>query len=336
MFTTTRRRFLQTSAGLAGASALGIGTAAAKPLPFRFAYSAISWDANIEDAIKAGQRLGLPGIEPFRLNVVNYFDRPLALKKLLDDAGMQLVTCSNGGAPGDKPKGSREFSSNFFDPAVQDRTVADHIAFAHDFILPFGYCNHFKMNPGPRPASGETRDEDIKVCADSMNRIGRETLKFGIKLSPHPHVGALIETEHEVRLLMALTDPRYVFLTADTAHLTLGGMDPFQILKDYWPRVTEVHYKDAPTHLRGNKVLAVPKTGPEAGGHGWFRNLGAPDSGGVDFPAIHAFLIEKNFPGWVTLDLDASMVPAGSTMEETLKGNIKYLVDVLKVDPKTV
>jgi inosose dehydratase len=135
---------------------------------------------------------------------------------------------------------------------------------------------------------------------------------------------------------MELTDPRYVWLTTDTSHLTLGGMDPLQIMKDYWPRVAEVHYKDAPTHLRGNKVLAVPKTGPEAGGHGWFRNLGGPDSGGVDFPAIQQFLIEKNYKGWVTLDLDASMVPAGMDMEQNLKGNIKYLVDVLHVDPKTV
>jgi hypothetical protein len=64
--------------------------------------------------------------------------------------------------------------------------------------------------------------------------------------------------------------------------------------------------------------------------------LGGPDSGGVDFPAIQKSLIEKKYPGWVTLDLDASMIPAGSNMEDVLKGNIKYLVDVLKVDPKTV
>jgi hypothetical protein len=36
------------------------------------------------------------------------------------------------------------------------------------------------------------------------------------------------------------------------------------------------------------------------------------------------------------LDLDASMIPDGSTMEETIKGNLKYLVEVLHVDPQTV
>ncbi|HWX90976.1 MAG TPA: sugar phosphate isomerase/epimerase, partial [Rhizomicrobium sp.] len=195
---------------------------------------------------------------------------------------------------------------------------------------------HFKMNNGGRPPGYDVSDEQIKVCADALNAIGKETIKFGIRLAPHPHVGSLIQNEHETRKLMELTDPQYVWLTTDTSHLTLGGMDPLQIMKDYWPRVAEVHYKDAPRHLRGNKVVAVPKTGPESGGHHWFRNLGGPDSAGVDFPAIQKFLIERNYKGWVTLDLDASMIPAGSNMEETIKGNLKYLVDVLHVDPQTV
>ncbi|HYJ35672.1 MAG TPA: TIM barrel protein, partial [Rhizomicrobium sp.] len=256
--TFTRRHFIQTSAAVAGASALGLGTAAAKPLPFRYAYSAISWGTNIEEAIKVGQRLKMPGIEPFRQNVVNYLDKPLALKKLMDDAGLQMATCSNGGGP--------DFSGNFYDPRQTPKTIADHIKFARDFIKPFGYCNHFKMNNGPRPAGYDVSDDQIKVCADALNAIGKETIKFGIRLAPHPHVGSLIQNEHETRKLMELTDPRYVWLTTDTSHLTLGGMDPVVIIKDYWPRIAEIHYKDAPTHLRGNKVVAVPKSGPESGG----------------------------------------------------------------------
>jgi len=326
--TPTRRRFIQTSAALAGASGLGLTPAAAKPLPFRYGYSAISWETNIEEAIAVGQRVGLPGIEPFRQNVVNYLDKPLVLKKLMSDHGLTMVTCSNGGGP--------DFSGNFYDPTKTPKTIADHIKLARDFILPFGYCDHFKMNNGPRPPGLDVSDDQIKICADTLNAIGMETIKMGIKLAPHPHVGSLIQNEHETRKLMELTDPRYVWLTTDTSHLTLGGMDPLQIIKDYWPRVAEVHYKDAPTHLRGNRSVAVPRTGPESGGHHWFRNLGGPDSGGVDFPSIQKFLIAQNYSGWVVLDLDASMIPDGSNMEEVLKGNIKYMVDALHVDPKTV
>ena len=97
--TFTRRRFIQTSAAMtAMAGVPGAALAQTKPLPFRYAYSAISWETNIEEAIKVGQRLKMPGIEPFRQNVVNYLDKPLALKKLMDDAGLQILDDDTGEA----------------------------------------------------------------------------------------------------------------------------------------------------------------------------------------------------------------------------------------------
>jgi sugar phosphate isomerase/epimerase len=325
--TTTRRHFIQTSAALAGASALGIGAATAKPLPFRYAFSAISWETDIESAVKTGEKLGFPGIEPFRHNIVNYLGRPLALKKFMDDHHIRMATCSNGGGP--------DFSGNFYDPAMADKTVADHIKFVREFIVPFGYCNHFKMNMGPRPKNYDTTDEMVKRCADTLNRIGREILKDGIKLAPHPHVNSLVQNQHEVDLLMKETDPAHVWMTADLAHLTLGGIVPMELLTTYWPRIAEVHYKDAPRKLRGGRVVAVPRTGPEAGGHNWFRAMTDPDAGGVDFPRVQKFLIDKQYDGWVTLDYDASMMEhSHKTMEELLAADKKYMIDVLKVDPK--
>ncbi|MBN9587593.1 MAG: TIM barrel protein [Alphaproteobacteria bacterium] len=324
----SRRRFLSGAAAFAGAATMSATPAAAAggKLPFRYSYSAISWDTNVEEAIRVGHKLGFPGVEPFRHNVVNYLGRPLALKKILDDAGMQMATCSNGGGP--------DFSGNFFDPAKAAKTVADHIKFAREFIKPFGYVNHFKMNMGPRPPGYDTSDDNIKQCAESLNRIGMETLKLGIRLAPHPHVGSLVQNQHEVDLLMKETDPRYVWMTADTAHLVLGGLDPIEVLTTYWPRIAEIHYKGAPTKLKGNRKVAVPRTGPESGGHNWFRNMSGPDSGGVDFPRIQRYLVEKNFNGWVTLDYDASMIPKGSTMEAVLAKDKQYIINVLKVDPK--
>ncbi len=323
-FTTpSRRHFIL---GASAAAMAGITPAAAAGLPFRYAFSAISWKEDVEEAVNVAQRLGFPGVEPFRHNVLRYLDRPLALKKYMDDRNVRMATCSNGGGP--------NFTTNFFDPAKVDQSVKDHIAFARDFIKPFGYCNHFKMNMGPRPPGYDTNDEQIKRCADAMNRIGRETIKMGLRLAPHPHVNSLVQTQHEVDLLMKETNPDWVWMTADTAHLVLGGIDPMELLTTYWPRIAEIHYKDAPRNLRGNRKVAVPRSGPEAGGHGWFRSMVGPDSGGVDFPRIQKFLIDKKYNGWVTLDYDASMVPPGSNMEAFLITNKKYLVDTLKVDPK--
>jgi inosose dehydratase len=320
---SSRRRLLQFLA-LAALGPCG-ALAAGRRMPFRFGVSAASYGTNIEKAIQVAAHVGLPGLEPFRDNVINYLERPLELKKIFDAAGVTMITCSNGGP---------HFSNDLTDPAKVAQTIKDHVAFARDFILPFGYCDHFKANPHGT-VTGRPTDDQLKIAADAMNEIGRQTLEFGIKFSPHPHVGSLVETEHEVRTLMALTDPRYVFLVTDTAHLTLGGMDPLQIMKDYWQRIAEIHYKDTAANLRNNKTLAVPVSGPQAGGHGWFRNLGGRDSGGVNFSAIQKFLLEKNYRGWITLDLDASMIE-GKDMEETMRINIKYLIDVLGVDPKAV
>ena len=76
------------------------------------------------------------------------------------------------------------------------------------------------------------------------------------------------------------------------------------------------------------------------------RTIGERTDADIASAAAHALKWNSSLPsdkiqvtvdkGWVTLDLDASMIPKGSTMEETIKGNLKYLVDVLHVDPTTV
>jgi hypothetical protein len=80
--------------------------------------------------------------------------------------------------------------------------------------------------------------------------------------------------------------------------------------------------------------VAVPRSGEQAGGHGWFRSMSGADSGGVDFPAIQKYLIEKKYTGWATLDYDKSMIPPGSTMEALLAAEKRYIIDVLKADPR--
>jgi len=89
-----------------------------------------------------------------------------------------------------------------------------------------------------------------------------------------------MEREHDMRTVMAHTDPKYVWLTADTAHLTLGGGDAVQIISDYFPRIAEVHMKDTYPKYRGN--TSTPDAGGTPSGKP-VHNLGV---GGVDFPAL--------------------------------------------------
>ncbi len=114
-------------------------------------------------------------------------------------------------------------------------------------------------------------DERMKQPGNSLNELGRRTLEYGIRLAPHPHIWGPLEREAEIRRVMELTDPKYVWLTADTGHLTLGGADAVQMVSDYFPRIAEIHLKDTYAKFRGNKQTPTPEMHKEASVYHQFR-----------------------------------------------------------------
>ena len=246
-----RREFMSSALALGGmavaASVVGPsnvwGAVSHKPLDpvnpdILFGSTSSLWSGarDIEWAIKRIAALGLQGIEPYAAQIEKYRSNPLALKKLFDDAGLTMIDVSNGA------KGQ---STNFIDPDQIPKTIADHVAFARDFLQPFG-CTLWKCNMGARPAGGPS-DDQLKRLANTLNEIGRQTIAMGIRLAPHPHIWGPMEREADVRRVMELTDPKYVWLTTDTGHLTLGGMDAVQ---DH-ERLLPAHRRGAPQgHLR--------------------------------------------------------------------------------------
>jgi inosose dehydratase len=303
--TLNRREFL--------AAALGPFSAAAAPPPIRIATSGYIWQENIEEGIRTTARFGFHGIEPFRQHIVKYLDQPQALKKQLDDAGISLVTCSNGGG----------MTVDFIDPAKISQTIEDHVRLARDFITAFG-CRHFKINLGRRPGTAPTL-EQLKAMAATLNELGKQTARLGLRLAPHPHIWSPMEREQELRTVLALTDPKLVYLVTDTAHLTLGGMDPVQIIREFYPRIAAIHFKDTDRKYRGFK--GPTPTRDEHAKVNLYKNLGA---GGVDFPAIFKLLGERKYQGWITLDLDPPR-PGEGSIDENLEINRKYLREVLGV-----
>jgi inosose dehydratase len=301
-----RRQFLA-----AGLSTLALQGAPQKRV--RFATSGFIWQEDIEDGIRTTARFGFQGIEPFREHILKYLERPLELKKQLDAAGISLVTCSNGG----------NMTVDFIDPARVPQTIEDHVHFARDFITQFG-CRHFKINLGRRPVNGPT-PEQLKIMAGALNELGKETSKLGLRLAPHPHIWSPLERDQEFRTVMELTDPQFVYLVTDTAHLTLGGMNPLHIMTDYFPRIAAIHFKDTDAKYRG--YTGSTPTHEEHRKANLYKNLG---SGGVDFPGIWSLLRQRNYSGWITLDLDPPR-PGEGTIEENLEVNKKYLREVLGV-----
>lgn len=274
------------------------------------------WGGNIDEGVKETGRMGFQGIEPFRQHIMQYLSAPQAFRRKLDEAGIKMLSCSNGG---------HNMSTNFIEVAEAPQTIKDHVAFAHDFILPISGPTAFKFNMGRRPVGNIMTDDHLKILANTLNEIGRQTIEFGIKAAPHPHIWGPMEREHEVRRTLELTDPRYVFITADTAHLTLGGMDPLGIMREYFPRIAEIHYKDCDPKYIGNTETPTQKMHAEKS---LYLDLGA---GGVNLPAIHKLVLERNYKGWISLDYDAPRVEEHQTIEEKILANKRYLIEVLHV-----
>jgi inosose dehydratase len=259
-------------------------------------------------AVKRIAALGLQGIEPYGDGIEKYRKNPLELKKIFDDAGITFIDASNG---------EQGQSTNFIDPDKIPKTIVDHVAFARDFLQPLG-SDHWKVNMGQRPPGGPS-DEQLKRLADTLNVIGRQTIEMGIRLAPHPHIWGPLEREKDMRRCMDLTDPKYVWMTADTGHLVLGGGDPAQIISDYFPRVAEVHLKDTYAKYRGNTSTPTQEEHRVAS---VYHNLGG---GGVDFPAVFKVLREKHFKGWAIFDVDGPR--KGDDGFDSIGGNLDLAVD---------
>ena len=186
-----RRDLLASAAGMAGLAAFGSllnpssakGATAHKPLDpvnpdILYGTTSSLWRPykDLEWGIKRVAYHGLQGIEPYADAIQPYRKEPLKLKKIFDDHGITMIDVSNG---------ERGQSTNFIDKDQIPKTIADHVTFAREFLVPFG-CTHYKANMGQRPPGGPS-DDQLKRLADTLNEIGRQTIEMGIRIAPHPH-----------------------------------------------------------------------------------------------------------------------------------------------------
>lgn len=87
--------------------------------------------------------------------------------------------------------------------------------------------------------------EFAKRFSDVAHAVADAVLRRGVKLALHTEAHSSLCTRRDVNLLMALTDPQYVHLCPDTAHITLMGGDPVEVVAPRSERVAIAHWKDA-------------------------------------------------------------------------------------------
>jgi inosose dehydratase len=146
--------------------------------------------------------------------------------------------------------------------------------------------------------SKEYSEEDIKGLGLRMNALGKIAQDFGLTLGYHPHFGTIGETRMGLGRVLEATDPRYVKLIADVAHLAFGGSDPAEVIRTYGERLCFLHLKD----LRKEVAAIARQDRNLVGGKGPpFCEIGL---GVVNFAAVVQALRAVRFSGWVVVELD--------------------------------
>lgn len=279
----TRREFLGTAAALPLAGAvssqyqIGITT-----------NTRGGWEKDVFLSFREAREVGFRNVESFVNYFVSYFDKPEELQSKIDEIGVRFVTISNGGP----------MEMHFEDPSKHQKIIEDHMRLVR-FIKRFG-CDHLKINTGARRPTGTT-DEDLKQMAKVLNDLGRQISDEGLKFGVHAHMWTQFENRREIDTLMETTNPKHVHFVLDTGHITMAGIDPVELTRALGHRIIEFHLKDTKPEYRGgakqrrerNDVMKDPI----------FFELGA---GGVDFPAIKAYLDKIGWRGWLTVELDSS------------------------------
>lgn len=247
------------------------------------------WENDVWLSFREAREAGYRNVESF----IHYFkdfydDKADQLKRKMDEIGVRFVTISNGSP----------MEMHFEDPAKHDKVIEDHLRLIR-FIKKLG-CEHLKINMGPRRPAGTT-DEDLKHMARALGEIGKRSADEGIKFAVHAHMWSQFENRREIDYVMEHTNSKQVYFVLDTGHITMAGIDPVELTRALGHRIVEFHVKDTKPEHRGGAKTRLER--PDVMKDPPFFPLG---HGGVDFPAIKAYLDKIGWRGWLTVELDSS------------------------------
>jgi inosose dehydratase len=168
-------------------------------------------------------------------------------------------------------------------------------------------------------------DGQWKEYARKLNAFGEHlSVKHGITLAYHHHMGAYVETPRDVDTLMALTDPACVGLLFDTGHAFFGGAEkPADLLRRHVHRVVHVHCKD----VRVDMVRRARNDGwsfLDSVLNGAFT---VPGDGGIDFEEVLTVLHDGGYQGWLVVE--AEQDPAVAPSYRYAKKGFETLRDIV-------
>ena len=177
------------------------------------------------------------------------------------------------------------FNGAAHDPARRAEVLANAKT-AMGFLKGFGANMLVVFSPNRTQASG---DAAFRTACECYNELGALAKDMGFRAGLHNHMGQMVQDAAELDRCMAMTDPKLFWLSPDTAHLYLAGIDVVKTLDKYRDRLMMADYKDA-RHV-SDKLQ---------------DNIFDLGDGEIDFPGCHRVLKSMKFNGWLCVDLDTA------------------------------
>lgn len=252
----------------------------------------------LEQSFRECKYLGYDYVENFAFIRDFYADDPQKLVDLTKDCGVNLV--------------------NLYGHFTFDVEKSLEIAKAQiDFLSAIGgkwyNCQNSSFGddgPSERPTNPEMID---KMC-HITNELGAYAKERGITVCFHPHYGTCVFSKEDIDYFAENTNEDYVSFCFDTAHTTLAGISPVELIHQYGSRIGYMHLKDVDTNAlskaQGPKKMAT------------FRPLGY---GTVDFPGVKEALEEEGFDGVLCVELDRPLISNFHSADVSRR----YIKDVL-------
>lgn len=174
----------------------------------------------------------------------------------------------------------------------------------------------------------ELSPAEWRVFAEGVEQIaGAVRAETGLRSVFHHHCAGYVETPAETARLLELTNPELVGLVFDTGHYAFGAGEQgcetvLSALNRFAGRIWYVHFKDCQPEV-ARQARLQDWDYFEAVRRGVFCELG---QGCVDFPAVLAWLRERDYQGWITVEQD--VLPGMGTPKESARRNREYLKDI--------
>jgi inosose dehydratase len=233
----------------------------------------MTWGNEEREAIGDIAAVGFPGVQ-FRANAVTDFIAA-ELKDLLAQHKLTFVALSSGDVSLDAP---------------EPEQIAKHVSNAQ-FVKDAGglYLQILDaLKSYPRTAT----PEECKRLGKFLTEVGKRTADIGVPLGYHNHLNTLSQMPANLDLILENSDPKFVKLELDTAHIVAGGGDPAKAIERYHDRLLFLHLKD---------IVDIPADTAKAKYPFQFVELGR---GRVDLHAVFAALDKVGFKGWAVVELD--------------------------------